>query len=158
MSDKTIEYEVYYLVLESKTGDLGRIKKDVEAIVTTAGGTFTGEDLTEDRKLAYEINKEIRGTYVAQRFSRVDTAALGEEEKATEGLDAIGEINKQLNLSKDIARFIIVRADELPELDVQREQIKLRSEKQEKQAKQPQTRLKQKEERVDKKLEEVLKI
>lgn len=158
MSEKTIEYEVYYLVLESKKGDLGRIKEDIKAIVTTAGGTFVGEDLTEDRKIAYEINKEIRGTYVAQRFTRVDKVALGEEEPETEGLDAIGEINKQMNLSKDIARFIIVRADELPELDEQREQIALRTEKQEKQAKQPQTHLKQKEERVDKKLEEVLKI
>lgn len=158
MSDQTIEYEVYYLVLESKKGDMSRIKEDIKAIVTTAGGTFTGEDLTEDRKLSYEINKEIRGTYVAQRFTRVDKAALGEEELEIEGLDPIGEINKQINLSKDIARFIIVRADELPQLDEQREQIALRVEKQEKQEKRPQTRLKQKEERVDKKLEEVLKI
>jgi ribosomal protein S6 len=110
-----IEYELFYLVGESKESQLDRIKGEVVEIVKVEGGSFVEGEKFEKRKLAYPVRKEIRGTYVAKRFTLPDKdereadADRGEE-------DAVSRMTRRLNLYRDILRFIIVKAEGLPPL------------------------------------------
>lgn len=109
------EYELFYLVGESKDSEMARIKEEIRGIVEGEGGTYEGADKMEKRKLAYAVRREIRGTYIAQRFM---IAGKDEREKEVEKgkEDAISRISRKLNLYRDILRFIVVRAESLPAL------------------------------------------
>jgi len=98
-----MQYELFYLVGSSKEGDLETIKKEVAEIVTSEGGEFSEKQTEEKRKLSYEVKHESHGIYIAQRFELED-------------LSKIQEINRKLNLYTKLLRFIITKADELPEL------------------------------------------
>jgi len=107
-----MQYEICYLVGESMDTDLERIKGEVEKIIVDEGGVFLETETRDRRKLAYKVEKDIRGTYVARRFTLPEKDA----DDAVEGRDSISEMNKKLNLYHDILRFLLVRADDLPEL------------------------------------------
>lgn len=114
-----IEYELFYLVGESKDAELPRIREAVEGVITANGGTFLAPQTEEKRKLAYPVKKEIRGTYIARRFTLPDK----DEQETAAGLETVEgsvhplvAINRTLQLSKDVLRFLIVHADDLPEL------------------------------------------
>ena len=47
-----IEYELFYLVGESKDAELPRIRTAVEEVVTSNGGTFLAPMTEEKRKMA----------------------------------------------------------------------------------------------------------
>jgi ribosomal protein S6 len=110
-----IEYELYYLVGESKESELPRIREAVEKIVTTEGGTFLAPVTEEKRKMAYQVKGEDRGTYIARRFTLPD-----KDEREASGKDGenhpLTAISRALQLSKDILRFLVVLAKDLPEL------------------------------------------
>jgi ribosomal protein S6 len=110
-----IEYELLYLIAESKEIDLARIREEIKAIVEAEGGTYIGAEKLEKRKLAYAVKREVRGTYIAQRFTTLDRNAREESIEAGEP-SVIGRINRKLTLYRDVLRFIIVRADDLPSL------------------------------------------
>lgn len=109
------EYELFYLVGESKDAELGRIREDVEKLVVSFGATFLAPQTEEKRKLAYPVKKEVRGTYIARRFTLPDKDEQDEIGTAPETHPLV-EINRSLQLSKDVLRFLIVSADDLPEL------------------------------------------
>lgn len=113
-----VEYELLYLVGETKDAELPRIREDVEKLVVSFGGVFLAPQTEEKRKLAYEVKKEIRGTYIARRFTLPDkdeVDAAGTE--LVEGkAHPVVAINKALLLSKDVLRFLIVCAKGMPEL------------------------------------------
>ncbi len=110
-----VEYEVLYLVGESKDAELPRIREAVAKIVTDAGGIFLAPVTEEKRKMAYQVQNEVRGTYIARRFTLPDT-----DERDTDGnmeaMHPLAAINRALQLSKDVLRFLIVSAKNLPEL------------------------------------------
>lgn len=110
-----LEYELLYLVGESKDAELSRIREDVEKLIVSFDGTFLAPQTEEKRKLAYLVKKESRGTYIARRFTLPD-----KDERDAEGKEVLvhplTEINRALQLSKDVLRFLIVSADGLPEL------------------------------------------
>lgn len=110
-----IEYELLYLIAESKEVDMTRIREEIKAIVEGEGGTYEGAEKLEKRKLAYAIKREIRGTYIAQRFTTPDRNAREASIEAGEP-SILGAINHKLTLYRDVLRFIIVRADNLPSL------------------------------------------
>lgn len=147
-----MEYELMYLIGDKEKENLGAIKKDIEGIVTTAGAKLEGSSIEFERKFAFEIQHQWHGTYVVQRFTLGDKDAreegLGDDELPT---DTVGEITRQLNLSKPVLRYIIVNAEELPPLD---EFVANMS----KSAKEGKKILKEKGEKIDGKLEKVLKI
>jgi len=103
-------YEIFYLVGASKETDLDSIKKEVEKIITDSEGKFLEKETVEKRRLSYIVNKETHGIYIARRFELEDT-------------DKIGKITSKLNLNQNVDRFIISRADELPELKSKEERI-----------------------------------
>jgi len=111
-----IEYELYYLVGESKESELPRIKEVVEKIVTTEGGIFLAPITEEKRKMAYEVQKETRGTYIARRFTLPDKDEFEATGKEVALIHPLTAITRALQLSKDVLRFIVITAKELPEL------------------------------------------
>jgi ribosomal protein S6 len=111
-----VEYELFYLVGESKDAELPRIRTAVEEVVTSNGGTFLAPSTEEKRKMAYEVKKEVRGTYIARRFTLPDADEREEAGIETGDTHPIVAMTRTLQLSKDVLRFIIVRADDMPEL------------------------------------------
>lgn len=98
-----MQYELFYLIGSSKEEKEDKIKKSVKETVEKAGGVFLPTQVSFKRRLAYPIKHETQGVYVAQRFNLEDT-------------ELVSKIIQALNLNKDVLRFIVVRADELPEL------------------------------------------
>ena len=98
-----MQCEIFYLVGANKESELETIKKEVSEIVTLEGGVFSEKQTEEKRKLSYEVKHQTHGIYIAQRFELEDPTK-------------IQEINRKLNLYVGILRFIISKADELPEL------------------------------------------
>jgi ribosomal protein S6 len=98
-----MQYELCYLVGASKEGELPKIKAEMTELVTSEGAVFEEKQVTEKRKMAYEIRRENRGFYVAQRFNLEDP-------------EKIQSITRKINLYANILRFLITRTDELPEL------------------------------------------
>jgi ribosomal protein S6 len=98
-----MQYELCYLVGASKEGELPKIKAEIAELVTSEGAVFEEKQVTEKRKMAYEIKRENRGFYVAQRFNLEDA-------------EKIQSITRKLNLYSGILRSLIARTDDLPEL------------------------------------------
>lgn len=108
-----IEYELFFLVGESLEGEKDAIAARVASVVEAEGGTFLAPITEEKRKLAYEIQGEIRGTFIARRFTLPGIDELPEEREEVHPLD---KISRALQLDKGVLRFILVRAENLPEL------------------------------------------
>jgi small subunit ribosomal protein S6 len=104
-----MRYELFYLIGASREADAEKIKEDIMKMVTDAGGEFSEKETLEKRRLAYQIKHESHGIYIAQRFEL-------ESEK-------VPELHKKINLYPNLLRFIISRADELPELKSKEERI-----------------------------------
>jgi ribosomal protein S6 len=102
-----MKYEVFYLIGASSEGDVEKIKTEIKDIIVLAGGVFEEKETHERRRLAYKVKHETHWIFIAQRF------ALEEPEKLKEVI--------KLNLYTGILRFIISRADELPELKTKEE-------------------------------------
>jgi ribosomal protein S6 len=109
------EYELFYLIGETKESEMTRIKAEVRAMVEAEGGMYLGEEKVEKRKLAYAIKREVRGTYTAQRFTTPDRNEREANVEAREE-SILGRLTRKLNLYRDILRCMMVRADQLPSL------------------------------------------
>ncbi len=143
-----MEYELMFLIAEDKKPEFSRIKDEVRATVEAAGGAWTGEELEFDRKLAYEIKHNWRGTYYVSRFT---LPTKDEQDDTEEKSDVIAEITRQMNLNQDVLRYIIVNAAELPPLAEFAKQF-------DKAQKEDKKQLKETGEKIDEKLEEALNI
>jgi len=105
-----MKYELFYLIGASKEADLEKIRKDVNDIVLGNEGVFEEKETMEKRKMAYKMKHETHGIYIAQRFE------LPEIEK-------IKDISTKLNLHTGVLRFVLSRADELPDLRSKEERM-----------------------------------
>jgi ribosomal protein S6 len=112
------EYELFYLVGESKEPMLDTIRTEVEAICREEGVEFLAPETQDKRKLAYEVEGETRGIYIARRFTLPDKSELSAAEFDAEMQkgDTITRLNRKFSLSKNVLRTLILRADSLPEL------------------------------------------
>jgi ribosomal protein S6 len=120
-----MKYELCYLVGESKSQDLEKIKEEVKNIVSKEGGKLIEPQIEEKRKMAYKVGKEIRGIYIIWRFE----VSMEEELEGEEKKNVIENIQKKLVLFQDVLRFIIVKAEGLPELKQREERENLKREK-----------------------------
>lgn len=109
-----MRYELCYLVGESKEPNLQKIKEEVSAIVSKEGGKWLEPQVEEKRKMAYKVGKEVRGIYIAQQFEIV----RDEEKEDAEKNNSLDNISKKLNLYNNILRFIVIKAEDVPELKV----------------------------------------
>ncbi len=112
------EYELFYLVGESKEPELDAIRTEVESLCRGEGAEFLAPETQDKRKLAYEVEGETRGIYIARRFTLPDKSELSSAEFEVEMAkgDTINRISRKFSLSKTVLRVIILRADDLPEL------------------------------------------
>lgn len=143
-----MKYELMLLIAEAKKPELTRIKDEIRTIVTSNGGTWIGDGLEFDRKLAYEIKHNWRGTYFVQRFT---TLGRDEQDDTEEKTNALAEITRQMNLKQEILRYIIVNAAELPPLEDFAKHF-------DKAQREDKKQLKETSEKIDQKLEEALNI
>ncbi|MCD6149177.1 30S ribosomal protein S6 [bacterium] len=107
-----MEYEICYLIGESKEAEIVKIKERIKKIVAGKGGSFSDFEFKDKRKMAYEIENEIRGTFFANRFEIAKKDINQDSEAGTK--NAVDSITEKLYLEKDILRFIIVKADSVP--------------------------------------------
>jgi ribosomal protein S6 len=144
-----MEYELMFLIEEGKKPQLEEIKKSVHQLVEEVGGTWIGESVEFEQKMAYRINHQWRGLYFVQRFTLPTAEELAD--KNEENNNANAEITRQMNLQKDILRYIVVKAKDLPPLEDFVQVIN-------KTKKESKAVLKEKGEKIDSKLEEALNI
>jgi len=98
-----MNYEINFLILQSQTKDVAGIRNKVKELIKNNEGTVTDELSYQKRKLAYEIKHEQYGFFTVYRFDLED----GEKLK---------DLTKDLNLENGVSRHIIVKSDEIPEL------------------------------------------
>ncbi len=98
-----MNYEINFLILQSQTEKVDKIKQQVKKLIESKGGKITDELSYKKRKLAYEIKHEQYGFYTVYRFD-------------LESGEVLKELTKELNLLSEVARHIIVKSDELPAL------------------------------------------
>lgn len=96
-------YEINYLILQSQSAELDKLRNSIKELVISHGANIVEEKEYLKRKLAYEIDHEGYGFFTVYRFQIEDSEKLG-------------AMRKQLNLNPGLARYIIVKADELPSL------------------------------------------
>ncbi len=138
-----MQYELFYLVGERQEATLDAIREEVGAMLTSEGAKLLDPELTEKRKLAYEIKHQNKGTYITRRFELEDIDFWADE-KNSEKEFGIESITKKLNLMKNVLRFLIVKTDDIPELGA-----KERRKEQEMKTQRPETSRPQRPERKD---------
>lgn len=110
-----MQYELFYLVGERQEATLDEIRVQVGEMLASEGAKLLEPELTEKRKLAYEIKHQRKGTYVTRRFE-LEEVDYWADEKNSEKEFGIESITKKLNLAKNVLRFLIVKTDDLPDL------------------------------------------
>jgi small subunit ribosomal protein S6 len=117
-------YEVMFLVSQASGATLGQTLEHIDGIIKHAGGEVVAMQKWDDRRLAYEIEKQKRGVYL---LSYIRLAH-----------DAIADLERSCNISETVMRYIIINADHLTEEEVAsrddreglRAEAKLRAEEQ----------------------------
>ncbi|NTV41371.1 MAG: 30S ribosomal protein S6 [Candidatus Moranbacteria bacterium] len=110
-----MQYELFYLVGERQEATLDAIREGVSAMLVSEGAKLLEPELTEKRKLSYEIKHQNKGTYVTRRFE-LEEIDFWADEKNSEKEFGIAAMTNKLNLNNDVLRFLIVKTEDLPEL------------------------------------------
>ncbi len=110
-----MQYELFYLVGERQEATLPAIKEGVNAILALEQAKMVGEEMSEKRKLAYEIKHQNKGTYITRRFELPEIDFWADETNGEREF-GIQAITNKMNLNNDVLRFIIVKTDDLPDL------------------------------------------
>lgn len=148
-----MQYELFYLVGESNEPNLEKIKEKMDGILKEENCALLEPLVSRKRKMAYAIEKENRGTYIARRFEAPENDGSAEEK------NIIKDITHKINSGKEVLRFIIIKADELPPLKSEeargpvaraREKPRMEAVKKERTSEKP--------EEIDQKLEEIFNI
>lgn len=93
------EYELTYIIRPDIDDEAAAaLNARVEQTITTNGGHVVKSDTWGKRRLAYPIRRYTEGTYILLRTELTDKA--------------IREIDRQLKLSEDVIRHLLVRAEE----------------------------------------------
>ena len=101
-------YEAMFLVDSAEAAsDWEGINKLITSILERAGAEIISLKKWDERKLAYTIKKQIRGTYILCYF-RVDGGK-------------IKDIERDVRLSERIMRVLILKAEHLTEQDIEKE-------------------------------------
>ena len=98
-----MNYEINFLILQSQTEKVDKIRQEVKKLIENKGGKITDNLFYKKRKLAYEIKHEQYGFYSVYRFD-------------LENGEILKDLTRELNLLNTVARHIIVKSAELPAL------------------------------------------
>lgn len=102
MDAKIGKYELLYIVHPDLESSIDKITDRVKGIIENRGGKVTYEENWGKRKLAYEIKKTDVGIYVLWYF---------EVKK-----DSLGKIERDLRLTEEIIRFILIVLEDKPKV------------------------------------------
>jgi ribosomal protein S6 len=111
-----MQYELFYLVGERQEANIGVIKEGVNTLLVSHQATLVEPELSEKRKLSYEIKHQRKGIYITRRFELSGLDDVDETESETKKESTIEIITKKMNLNNDVLRFMIVKTKDLPEL------------------------------------------
>ena len=118
-NDQTMlhQYEAMFLFGQSAAADLEHATQTVRQMIERHSGQVLVLKKWDERKLAYEIKGNKRGTYIISYFK-----APG---------DAVTQIERDVNLSEEVLRVMVTRADHLnqQEMDAVEPQPIIREEK-----------------------------
>jgi small subunit ribosomal protein S6 len=104
MAEVQNQYEAMFLVSPTAAPDADAAVKLAQGIVERHGGKIMVIKKWDERKLTYEIKGHKRGTYVIAYFK-----APGK---------AVTPIEREVNLSEDVLRVLVLRADHLNEKEM----------------------------------------
>jgi small subunit ribosomal protein S6 len=99
MATHTRTYEAMFLLPGSAVNDTDAAIKLCQGIIERHGGKMIVIKKWDERKLAYEVKKQKRGLYIIAYFTAPGTA--------------ITPIERDVQLSEDILRVLVVHADHL---------------------------------------------
>lgn len=99
MDKRTNTYEAMFLIGQAAAADFGGAVDHVKQILAKAGAEIIAMKKWDERRLAYEIDKQKRGIYILTYFS-CDTANLA-------------QIERSCNLSEIVMRQLITKAEHL---------------------------------------------
>ncbi len=99
MDKRTANYEGMFLIGQAAAADFGGAVDHVKQILAKAGAQIIAMKKWDERRLAYEIDKQKRGIYILVYFS-CDTSHLA-------------QIERLCNLSEIVMRQLVTKADHL---------------------------------------------
>jgi small subunit ribosomal protein S6 len=102
--ERTSQYEAMFLLPAGSSEADGQINI-VRGIIEKCGATILALKRWDERKLAYAIGRHKRGVYILSLF-RAPTSA-------------VGAIQRDVNLSEDVLRVIVLNADHLAVKDIE---------------------------------------
>ena len=102
---KTNQYEGMFLFGSGAATEPQAAENTVRKFIEQHGGNILVLKKWDERKLAYEINKNKRGTYILTLFTAPSTA--------------VGPIERDVKLSEDVLRVMILKADHLTAEEIQ---------------------------------------
>jgi small subunit ribosomal protein S6 len=99
MAGRKREYETIYILRPDSTSDvIAQVNQKIRGVIETGGGTLLKVENWGKRKLAYEVKKQLKGTYLF--FSYLGTAGLVEE------------VERNLRLTDSVIRYYSVKMAE----------------------------------------------
>lgn len=98
---RTYTYEGMFLLSQAVAANLGDAVAHIRQIIEKAGGSIISMRKWDERRLAYEIKKQKRAMFILVYFSAP--------------APRLHEIERSCNLSEQILRNLIIRADHLTE-------------------------------------------
>ena len=101
MDQRVSNYEAMFLIGQGAAAQLPEILTFLRQMIEKAGGKIIAMKKWDERRLAYEIDKQKRALYILTYFS-VPTVNVGQIERAC-------------NLNEQIMRVLITKADHLSE-------------------------------------------
>lgn len=102
MSDKTMRtYEGLFLFPQSAVGDLQSAVDHIGSILERAEAEVLALSKWDERRLAYDIKGNKRGVFFLSYFKVAH--------------DKLGSIERDCNLSEEILRALVTRADHVPQ-------------------------------------------
>lgn len=98
---RTSNYEVVILIGQGAAAQLPEVLTGIRQVIEKAGGRIIAMKKWDERRLAYEIDKQKRALYILGYFNAPNTS--------------LGQIERGFNLTEQIMRVLITKADHLSE-------------------------------------------
>jgi small subunit ribosomal protein S6 len=108
-------YEGMFLVDSAQAADWDAMKAVLEGVLKRADAEIVEMKKWDDRRLAYEVNKKNRGTYILCYFNA--------------DCDKIQDVEKGVQLSEEIMRVLILSTEQMSDEDMKRDTPVVKAEK-----------------------------
>lgn len=101
---KTMTYEAMFLAGQAAAADLGGLVEHINEILGRAGVELLAMQKWDERRLAYEIDKQKRGCYILAYFAGEPGSTV--------------KIERDVRISDRLMRVLVTRADHLTDEEI----------------------------------------